>query len=56
MKEDYRINEQNFDEIMNQELNSKNVKNLFNPTLYNTENSYKFKPSISKNIRLLEGT
>lgn len=53
MKEDYRINEQNFDEIMNQELNSKNVKNLFNPTLYNTENSYKFKPSISKNSQLI---
>jgi hypothetical protein len=53
MKEDYRINEQNFDEIMNQDLNSKNVKNLFNPTMYNTENSYKFKPSINKNSQLI---
>ncbi len=54
MKEDYRINEENFDEIMRQNINSKNVKDLFNTAIYNTENEkYKFRPEINQRSNIL---
>jgi hypothetical protein len=54
MKDDYRINEENFDEIMRQNINSKNVKDLFNTAMYNTENEkYKFRPEINERSNML---
>ena len=55
LKEDYQINEKNIDDLLRTNVNSKNMKELFNPVLYNNEQeqSYTFKPQINKKSQIL---
>ena len=53
-KNDYRINENNYQELINKNITSENVKYLFNPTLFDTEESkHKFQPEINKNSKFI---
>jgi len=53
-KKDYRINENNYQELINKNITSENVKYLFNPTLFDTEESkHKFQPEINKNSKFI---
>jgi len=55
LKDEYKLNEKNFDEVMREDINSKNVKQLFNPALYNQENEGKFifRPRINEKSQIL---
>jgi hypothetical protein len=45
----FKIDEKNFDEIMNKNINSDNLKTYFEPCLYNTNSDKpKFKPTINE--------
>lgn len=48
--QDFPLNEENFDEIMQSQLDSKEVKDYFKPCLYNT-NEFTYKPEISANSK-----
>lgn len=53
-KNDYRINEDNYRELIDKNITSENVKYLFHPTLFDTEESKnRFQPEISKNSKLI---
>lgn len=53
-KNDYRINENNYQELINKNITSENVKYLFHPTLFDTEESkHKFQPEINKNSKFI---
>lgn len=52
-KEDLKINENNIDYLLANDLHSSNLRDLVNPALYNEENlEYNFKPEINKNSQL----
>jgi hypothetical protein len=57
LKDDYKITEKNIDDILkHHNINSKNLKNLFNPVLYNnynTDDNLKFKPEINKKSKMI---
>jgi hypothetical protein len=56
MKEEYQINDKNIDDLLRTNVNSKNMKELFNPVLYNNEekdNMNTFKPQINKKSQIL---
>ena len=51
---DFRINEENFNQITEKNITSDNVKYLFHPTLFDTEESKnKFQPEINKNSKYI---
>ena len=54
--EQFKIDESNFDEIMNKNITANNVKDYFDPCLYNTnEDKYKYKPEINeKSKKMME--
>lgn len=54
--EQFKIDESNFDEIMNKNITANNVKDYFDPCLYNTnEDKHKFKPEINqKSKKMME--
>jgi hypothetical protein len=48
----FKIDEKNFDEIMNKNISANNLKDYFEPCLYNTNaNQHKFKPEINENSK-----
>jgi hypothetical protein len=52
LKEEYKLNEKNLDRILKANINKNNLKEYFNPTLYDSENKdYTFKPEINSNSR-----
>jgi hypothetical protein len=52
LKDEYKLNERNLDKILKANINKNNLKNYFNPALYDTENrEYSFKPEINQNSR-----
>jgi len=53
-KNEYRLNEDNIQELIDKNITSENVKYLFHPTLFDTEESKsKFQPEINKNSRFI---
>lgn len=53
-KNDYRINDDNYNDLVDKNITSENVKYLFNPTLFDTEESKnKFQPEINKHSKLI---
>jgi hypothetical protein len=53
-KNEYRINEENYQDLIDKNITSENVKYLFHPTLFDTEESKnKFQPEINKNSRII---
>jgi hypothetical protein len=54
IKNDYRINEDNYRELIDKNITSENVKYLFHPTLFDTEESKnKYHPEINKNSKII---
>lgn len=50
--EQFKIDEKNFDEIMNKDISANKLKDYFEPCLYNTNtNELKFKPEINENSK-----
>lgn len=53
LTDDYQLNEENFEEVMRQNINANNVNQLLNPTLYDPDSGFKFQPEINKKSKLL---
>jgi hypothetical protein len=52
LKDEYKLNEKNIENILKANINKNNLKNYFNPALYDSENKdYTFKPEINSNSR-----
>jgi len=53
LADDYKLDEENFDELTKNKINSENCNQLFEPALYNQINQHKFKPDINQKSKLL---
>lgn len=53
-RDEYKIDEKHFDEFMNRNINSSNMKEYYdpNPNIYNTDSTYRFKHEITQNNKI----
>jgi hypothetical protein len=51
MRDEFRLTEHNIDELLKTDINKKNLKKYFNPTLYQNRDEFKFRPEINENSK-----
>jgi hypothetical protein len=50
-KDEFNIDDKNFDEFMNKNINSSNLKEYFDPNFNNTDSSERFRQEMSHNTK-----
>ncbi len=50
-KDEFNIDDKNFDEFMNKNINSSNLKEYFDPNFNNTDSSERFRHEMSHNTK-----